>query len=305
MLKKLTTAEFVTRASKIHNFKYSYQRAIYTLSREKVIVTCHSHGDFLVAPNPHLRGVGCKKCGDMRTGESQAKSKEEYLKDFHIVHGGKYDYSKSLFKKAKDKIEIVCPQHSSFWQTPDKHRRQGCPICAIVLNGLSRRLTFEEFQDKAKVVHGNKYDYICLDFRDESYVTSICYEHGIFEQLASSHLCGAGCSGCAVSGFDRSRPAELYILSLDNITKIGITNLTAEDRCNRISKSKGSAFKIEKVFKSECGAFIDDLETELLQRFKKTHLQPTEKFEGYSECFFDINLEELITCVEAAMERNL
>ena len=304
-MKKLTTDEFIARASIVHNFRYTYPKSVYVLSREKVTVTCSEHGDFLIAPNPHLRGIGCKKCGDLRTGQSQAKSKEEYLKDFDAAHRGKYDYSKSLFKKAKDKIEIICPLHLSFWQTPDKHRYQECPDCALVANGLARRMTFEEFQDKAKIVHDNKYDYISLDFKGDSYTTSICYEHGIFEQIASSHLCGAGCSGCAVSGFDRSKPAELYILTLDNITKIGITNLTAEDRCNRISKSKGSTFKIEKVFKSECGAVIDDLETELLQRFKKTHLQPTEKFEGYSECFFDINLEELVTCVEAAMEKNL
>lgn len=55
------------------------------------------------------------------------------------IHGDKYDYSKTEYKGAKNKVCIICNEvdefgkvHGEFWQTPDNHvnSRQGCPKCA-------------------------------------------------------------------------------------------------------------------------------------------------------------------------------
>ncbi len=46
------------------------------------------------------------------------------------IHNNKYDYSLVQFKKSKDKIEIICPVHNSFWQTTGNHLNgQGCRKC--------------------------------------------------------------------------------------------------------------------------------------------------------------------------------
>lgn len=46
------------------------------------------------------------------------------------IHGDKYDYNKSVYRKAKEKVEIDCTSHGSFWMTPNNHLNgHGCPKC--------------------------------------------------------------------------------------------------------------------------------------------------------------------------------
>lgn len=52
-----------------------------------------------------------------------------------------------------------------------------------------KRMTIEEFIEKARNVHGNKYDYSLVEYiNNETKVKIICPEHGIFEQTPNSHL---------------------------------------------------------------------------------------------------------------------
>lgn len=41
-----------------------------------------------------------------------------------------YDYSKVVYIDAKTEVIIGCPIHGDFTQTPDQHRRSGCPACS-------------------------------------------------------------------------------------------------------------------------------------------------------------------------------
>lgn len=44
------------------------------------------------------------------------------------VHGNKYDYSKVKYVNLLTKVEIICPDHGSFWQVPKSHLAgHGCP----------------------------------------------------------------------------------------------------------------------------------------------------------------------------------
>lgn len=48
-----------------------------------------------------------------------------------------------------------------------------------------------------KEIHKNKYDYSKVEYVTiHTKVTIVCPEHGEFEQLASTHLAGAGCKHC-------------------------------------------------------------------------------------------------------------
>lgn len=63
---------------------------------------------------------------------------------------------------------------------------------------MARRLTTEEFIDKAKSVHGDKYGYSDVVYVNaHSKVTILCKEHGDFEQTPNSHLSGKGCPKCS------------------------------------------------------------------------------------------------------------
>lgn len=58
-------------------------------------------------------------------------------------------------------------------------------------------LTTEEFILRARREHGDKYDYSLVEYcRSSQKVKIICRKHGVFEQLANSHLQGDGCPVC-------------------------------------------------------------------------------------------------------------
>ena len=58
-------------------------------------------------------------------------TKEEFIRRAKLVHDDKYDYSKVDYKGTKVPVEIICPEHGSFWQKPEKHTAgQNCPKCS-------------------------------------------------------------------------------------------------------------------------------------------------------------------------------
>lgn len=62
---------------------------------------------------------------------------------------------------------------------------------------MGSTFTTEEFVQKAKEIHGDKYDYSLVDYKGwEGKVKIICPIHGIFEQAAGGHLQKAGCNKC-------------------------------------------------------------------------------------------------------------
>lgn len=59
---RTTTGEFILKASKVHADKYDYALVNYTNARDKVVITCKLHGNFLMRPYDHLNGKGCAVC---------------------------------------------------------------------------------------------------------------------------------------------------------------------------------------------------------------------------------------------------
>ena len=50
------------------------------------------------------------------------------------IHGEKYDYSRVVYSNKETKVEIICPEHGPFMQSPGKHLhgKCGCPACGKV-----------------------------------------------------------------------------------------------------------------------------------------------------------------------------
>lgn len=64
---------------------------------------------------------------------------------------------------------------------------------------MGKRITTEDFIERARKVHGDKYDYSKICYKTtHTNVSIICPIHGVFEQTASSHLQGHGCPKCAI-----------------------------------------------------------------------------------------------------------
>lgn len=122
---------------------------------------------------------------------------EEFIEKAKEIHGDKYDYSKVNYKNQKNKVTIICPIHGKFEQSPDSHLNEkcGCSKCSKVYSP-----TTEEFIERCKIIHGNKYDYSKVNYINmHSKITIICPIHGEFEQIAQNHIQGYNCPICSSS----------------------------------------------------------------------------------------------------------
>ena len=117
----------------------------------------------------------------------------EFIERAKNTHNNKYDYSKSVYVNGTIPTKIICPNHGEFWQKPSNHLiGYGCPYC-----GGTKKLTTEEFVEKAKLKYGNKYDYSKVEYHDnKTKVCIICYKHGEFWQRPNDHLSGYECPYC-------------------------------------------------------------------------------------------------------------
>lgn len=127
---KVTLENFIERSKLLHNNKYDYSKVEWINTRHKVEIICPEHGSFLQTAYKHLQGRGCPKCGG-----TIRLTQEEFIARAKKLHGNKYDYSKVHYKDMWTPVEIICPVHGLFLQTPAKHVKQGkyvhqgCPKC--------------------------------------------------------------------------------------------------------------------------------------------------------------------------------
>lgn len=81
---------------------------------------------------------------------------------------------------------------------------------------MTKKLTTEEFIQKAKQVHGNIYEYNKTIYKNSRTKVAIkCKKHGIFYQEPSSHLRGNGCPTCAKE--NNRKTVEQFIIDATKI----------------------------------------------------------------------------------------
>ena len=190
MGKLLTTEIFIKRSIIIHKNKYDYSLVNYKNARTKVKIICPIHGEFEQLPNNHLTGQICNECFK----KSKFLTNEIFIKRSTIIHNNKYDYSLVEYKNNKTKVKIICPIHGEFDQQPSRHLNyQGCMKCS----NLNKTFPLHEFIENSKKIHGDKYDYSLVNYKNSrTKVKIICLIHGEFEQLPNSHMMGKGCRIC-------------------------------------------------------------------------------------------------------------
>lgn len=126
------------------------------------------------------------------------KTFEEWVEISNKIHNSTYEYI-NIFKKHNGYyFTLKCNKHGTFEKKIANHiqKKQGCPKCTNELSSLNQRQTQEDFILKAKLVHGDKYDYSLVNYIDTNLkVKIICKEHGIFEQLPCNHY-KQNCPSC-------------------------------------------------------------------------------------------------------------
>ena len=163
-MKRLTTDDFIKKSKKIHGDKYDYSKSIYNGSCKKLIIICPIHGEFLQKPNNHLNGNGCYFCV-----KNFKLTPEKFIEKSKLIHGDKYDYTKSNYKNTRTKIEILCKLHGVFFQKPNSHLNgEGCRKCWNERSIILRSSNTSEFVERAKMIHNNYYDYSNVKYKKAS-----------------------------------------------------------------------------------------------------------------------------------------
>lgn len=119
---------------------------------------------------------------------------KEVVERARKVHGYRYGYDKVVYLGGRTKVIITCPEHGDFKQEATSHLMgHGCAKCSG-----NAKLTTEEFIERSRGVHGDRYGYGKVKYvATATKVTITCPEHGDFEQTPDGHLRGQGCIKCA------------------------------------------------------------------------------------------------------------
>jgi hypothetical protein len=189
MPKKKTLEEVIADFRKAHGDRYDYSKVEYVNAKTKVLIICQDHGEFWQRPGCHKKGRGCAECGGTNLLTTQ-----QVIKKFRKIHGERYDYSKIIYKNAKNSVKIICPEHGCFIQNAHSHMKgRGCPKCA---NNVKK--TNKEILHEFRKIHGERYDYSKVDYNGSlKKIIITCPEHGDFEQIAIQHKRGNGCPKCS------------------------------------------------------------------------------------------------------------
>lgn len=166
------------------------------------------------------------------------------------------------------------------------------------------------FINMARKTHGTKYNYSKTIYKYSlNPVTIICPEHGEFKQFPHEHINGSNCRKCAQKevkkegGYNKTlaernkckwsnKSAIVYLVKLFNedecFYKIGITINSTNLRFMHIKCRNYNMQILKEINTSLYNAVY--LEQELHMLLNKYKYIPKNKFDGYTECFSNINL---------------
>jgi 5-methylcytosine-specific restriction endonuclease McrA len=109
MVQRLTTEQFVAKATKVHGGKFSYDKAVYETKKSKVVVTCPIHGDYTVTAAVHLLGFDCKKCSHAaKKGVRTRKDSPQYLLRQAALEKGDMFFEGAICKICANKTRYSC-----------------------------------------------------------------------------------------------------------------------------------------------------------------------------------------------------
>lgn len=244
--KYMTKELFIAEAKKVHGEEtYNYDKFVFTNKKTKSIIHCNKHNiDFEQTPRKHLSGHGCPICRYEKSSSSKTHTTDWFLEKARDIYGDRYDYSKSVYTKSYEKLEIICHEkdefgneHGSFWMTPENHLHktypQGCPKCARNRTNNAQRDTLQDFTNKSKLIHGDRYIYTKVEYiNSKTKVCIICPEHGEFWMNPDNHLSGQGCPYCAK--IISKSETEIYefccnLLGKDNVRQ-RVRNLLSDNK---------------------------------------------------------------------------
>lgn len=287
MSKVMSTDEYISRCKKAHGDKYDYSKTIYVSGKEKVEVICplEEHGSFFIRPLVHYQKVrGCPYCSKINRGKKKRTKQEDFIRKAKSIHGDKYDYSLVEYVTAHINVKIKCNYHNHiFEQSANNHihktKPKGCPKCKAEKIASLTRHTKEQFIEKAKKVHGDRYDYSLVKYvNDKTSVEIICKEHGTFTQYPKDHLKGTNCLKCSFRYNKLNKEEFLFEAKKVHGDKYNYENINFVDmktKVNILCEKHGEFFQSPKNHLRGFGCRVCNFRTLdqdiIIKRFKEVH----------------------------------
>lgn len=205
---------------------YDYTRFTYVNSTTKVVIGCKKHGWFSIQPHNFLRR-GCPECNVEKQCIDRRRDMNDFLVAANKKHNNKFKYIIDDWKGSRSKIRVICPIHGEFEMVAIIHlRKHGCSMCGMESKVEQRKTPIDEFISRAKSIHGNKYDYSHVQYKNANTSVSIkCPVHGIYKQKPSKHLIGRGCPKCSASHGETAIRAFLESRGINHIEQY------SDERC--------------------------------------------------------------------------
>lgn len=200
------TLNFILESKKIHGDKYIYDKSKYTDSKTFITIICPSHEleyEFYQLPYNHKTGQGCPKCFHEKHKIYMKSNTADFIEKAKKIHGDAFDYTETKYNGRANKIKIICTKHreENINIIADKHLKgnSGCKKCSVEKLRATRGYTTEEIKEKAKQIHGDKYDYTDSEYvNNKTKIIIKCSLHGSYKQLFQSHINGTGCPKCGM-----------------------------------------------------------------------------------------------------------
>lgn len=125
----------------VKNFDFS--KFEYLKARTKSTVRCKVHDhEFLIPPEQLSQKLsGCPVCSKEKMAATQSSNTENFIEKSISLHGGRYDYTETVYVKALEKVKVRCPIHGSWPVLPNTHLDKkgiGCPRCGKLRQGFTR-----------------------------------------------------------------------------------------------------------------------------------------------------------------------
>lgn len=214
--------KYVARATEVHGGKYTYKRVEWKDGTAKVTYDCPVHGEQIQGLYNHINGAECLLCSYVTTGLNGRLKYENVVAKAVEVHGDTYKYLNLDFRGGASHIKYVCQKHGEITQLATAHLAgAGCKRCSLSDSGVRRRYTLESFIAKAKLTHGNSYEYLALDYTSgAARIKYICPLHGEQHQSAALHIYENGCPACTNRISKPNQQIKEYLESLDAEPKL-------------------------------------------------------------------------------------
>ena len=216
-MKKLNTNEVIKKCIKVHGNKYDYSQLVYSGYKEKINIMCHIHGIFSQRCDKHLSVQGCPKC-KQNTHKKHNETKrgmsfEDFVTQTKLLYDNSYEYDQKSFVNISSKMKIFCKKCNEwFEQSPKDHLKGcGCRKCGFKKLSIKNCSNIIEFIEKARKIHGDKYDYSKAEYVNAKIkICIICPEHGEFWMKPNVHLNNCGCPKCKQSHMEKEYQGEQH-----------------------------------------------------------------------------------------------